>query len=113
MPTKKQKIHFTIVASVFTFCNLLLATPFISSAQSDQPLYLTIAPDYKWTNPSTLNLPTTFVSKSEDSWVYQAYDPANNSENIKVSDLRSNGGFSVTLAISDFIDSSHAIDCTV
>lgn len=102
MKSQKQKIQNSIIAIAITFCNLAFAVPFITSAQSDQQVSLSIGADYNWTNPNELNLPRTFLNKNTDTFIYKPFNPSNINEYIRVNDLRNNGGFTVTLAISDF-----------
>jgi hypothetical protein len=108
MKSQKQNFRNILIAVILTLCNLVFAIPFISFAQSDQDVSLSISPDYNWANPSELTLPRTFMNKNADTYIYQPYNPANINEYIRVNDLRNNGGFTVTLAISDF---KETVDC--
>ncbi|MCC7197744.1 hypothetical protein IT413_06165 [Candidatus Peregrinibacteria bacterium] len=108
MRKKTHTIHLVGVITMFTLSNLLLVTPVLSAAQENQDVSLNINSYYNWETPDTLSLPRTFVNDGADTWIYKAYDPANINEYIKIYDLRNNGGFSVTLAISDF---KEVVDC--
>lgn len=108
MKEQKQNIRNITIATALALCNLAFAIPFTSSAQADQEVSLSIGADYNWTNPNELILPRTFLNETGDTFIYQPYNPSNIDNYIRVNDLRNNGGFTVTLAISDFKD---VIEC--
>lgn len=112
MQTKNTHFRIFAAAVILTLCNLLLAMPFTSSAQSNQDVTLSISPYYNWETPLELTIPQTFINKTADTLVYQPYDPSNINEYIKVYDLRDSGGFTVTLAITNFTDGVHTIPYT-
>ncbi len=106
----KTGVLILCAACIINFSTSVYLTK--ANTQLMQTVSLAIQPSLQFSVPETLNLPTTTVSDSNEVVAYKAFSPSNEFEKIKVTDLRENGGFKVTIKAGDFISGVNRIPVT-
>lgn len=93
-----------ILASLNFFTSTLLS---FAQGTGDQSANLAILNSYNISVPTTLTLPSTFVSDTEDIILYRSFNPSSEDDQIRVSSI-SNRGFSVSFNVENFENSTTA-----